>query len=99
MQDRFFIAPVRARLIRVFNTDEELPAVGTGKDIIKQPNIGSPHMGYTRWTWGNTYTYVYLGHDDIHTAAAMIALRVYAPQTAGSTGYRHIHSTSERVVV
>src|SRR5262245_62323922 len=64
-QDRFFIASVRARLIRVFNTDEKLPAVGAGKDIIKQPNIGGPYMGYARWTRGYTYTYVYVAHDDI----------------------------------
>src|SRR5262245_35440604 len=81
-QDRFFIASVRARLIRVFNTDEKLPAVGAGKDIIKQPNIGGPYMGYARWTRGNTDTYVYLGHDDVHTAAAAIALRVCVHQAA-----------------
>src|SRR5215510_13167664 len=34
-QERFFIASVRARQICIFNTDEKLPAVGTGKDIIK----------------------------------------------------------------
>src|SRR5215475_10682645 len=91
-QDRFLIASVRARLISVFNTDEKLPAVGAGKDIIKQPNIGGPHMGYARWTRGNTYTYVYLGHDDVHTAATAIVLRVCARRAAGSTGCMHIHS-------
>src|SRR5882672_11187413 len=49
-QDRFFITSMRARLIRVFNTDEKLPTVGSGKDIVKEPNIGGPHVGYARWT-------------------------------------------------
>src|SRR5712691_9731069 len=95
-QDRFFITSMRARLIRVFNTDEKLPTVGSGKDIVKEPNIGSPHMGYARRTRGNTYTYVYLGHDDVHTAAAARAVRIRAHQAAGSTGCMHIHPTPER---
>src|SRR5262245_45456216 len=95
-QDCFFIASVRARLIRIFNTDEKLPAVGAGKDIIKQPNIGGPYMGYARWTRGNTYTYVYLGHNGIPIAAAAIALRLCAHQAAGSTGCMHIHPAPER---
>ena len=72
------MASVRARLISVFNTDEKLPAVGAGKNIIKQPNISGSYMRYARWTWGNTYTHVYLGHDDVHPAATAIALRVCA---------------------
>src|SRR5438552_5779374 len=68
-QDRLFRSPVVASLIRVFDTNDKLPPLGAGKDIIKQSNIASAHMGYARWTGGNRDTQVYLGHGDFHLDA------------------------------
>src|SRR5262249_24642851 len=53
-------------------------------------------MGYARWTRSNTYTYIYLGHDDVHTAATVIVLHVCVHQAACSTGCMHIHPTLEK---
>src|SRR5262245_34668045 len=43
-QDRFLIASVRARLIRVLNKDEKLPAVGAGTGLVKMTNIRGAYM-------------------------------------------------------
>src|SRR6266446_602082 len=73
-----------ARLIRVFDTHQKLPPVGSGKDIIKQPNIGCSHMGDAGWARSNTHTDICLAHDDFHATAAALACRICSHQAAGS---------------
>src|SRR6266436_6376958 len=88
-----------ARLIRVFDTHQKLPPVGSGKDIIKQPDIGCTHMGDAGWARSNTHTDICLVHDDFHTTAAVLACRICSHQAAGPTGCLYTFSTRELSIV
>ncbi len=50
-----------ARAIRVFDAQDELPAMALGEHVVEQGDVGGPHVGIAGWRRRNAHAYGHVG--------------------------------------